>query len=53
MESVLLMTTVGGDVRLGARWLYRRRNDVNSYYEREYEGPPITDLTSWFGGDRH
>lgn len=35
-----------------AWWAKRRWDRVDSYYEREYQDPPITDAGSWFGGDR-
>lgn len=39
-------------VCLAALWLYRRWDNVDSYYEREQQDPPATDITSWFGGGR-
>ena len=33
-------------------WAYRRWNEVDSYYKREYKDPPAMDAGSWFGGDR-
>lgn len=36
----------------GARWLYRRWDNVDSYYEREQRDPPVTDVGGYAGGDR-
>jgi len=52
MASLLFLVGMAIAVLLGAVWLYERRRDVDGYYGREYEGPAIADLTSWFGGDR-
>ncbi|HEX6145417.1 MAG TPA: hypothetical protein VF083_01475 [Acidimicrobiia bacterium] len=35
-----------------SRWVRRRLNEVDDYYEREYADPPIFDAGSWLGGDR-
>jgi hypothetical protein len=52
MGSLLILIGLGVGVAIAALWLYRRWRDVDSYYEREYKDPPISDVTSWFGGDR-
>lgn len=39
-------------VVVGARWLYRRWDHVDSYYEREQQDPPVADLGGYLGGDR-
>lgn len=52
MASLLFLIGMAIAALLGAAWLYTRWRDVDSDYEREYEEPAITDLTSWFGGDR-
>ena len=44
--GTLAVVIVGG-------WLLRRRLEpVDSYYEREYQGPPVFDAGTWLGGDR-
>lgn len=35
-----------------AVWAYRRWDDVDSYYEREHQDPPVADLGSYLHGDR-
>lgn len=39
-------------IALFSWWAYRRWNQVDSYHERDYKDPPVTDAGSWFGGDR-
>lgn len=33
-------------------WANRRWHAVDSYYEREFQDPPVADLGSYLGGDR-
>jgi hypothetical protein len=35
-----------------AWWAGRRWHEVDSYYEREQQDPPVFDAGSWLGGDR-
>jgi hypothetical protein len=52
---MLVLTLLGGVIALvvlAFRWLSRRWDNVDSYYEREYQDPPISDLGSYLGGDR-
>jgi hypothetical protein len=39
-------------VMAGAWWAERRWQRVDSYYEHEYQDPPVFDAGSWLGGDR-
>lgn len=52
---MLGLTLLAGAIALAVlafRWLKRRWDSVDSYYEREYEDPPIFDAGSYLGGDR-
>lgn len=51
---LVLATIVGGVILISifAWWAERRWKNVDSYHEREYKDPPITDAGSWLGGDR-
>ena len=35
-----------------AWWARRRWDDVDSYYEPEYQDPPVFDAGDWLGGGR-
>ncbi|HEU4318805.1 MAG TPA: hypothetical protein VFS66_01845 [Acidimicrobiia bacterium] len=48
----LILIGLVAAVCIAALWLYRWWDRVDSYYEREYEDPPATDITSGFGGGR-
>jgi len=51
LSLIMLGATCAAVVAL-ARWAYRRWETVDSYYEREYQDPPVADLGSYLGGDR-
>jgi hypothetical protein len=49
---MLIWLLIGWAVFIGlVAWLLRRRDrEVDSYYEREYRDPPITDISDRLGG---
>ncbi|HJQ77842.1 MAG TPA: hypothetical protein VJ948_11375 [Acidimicrobiia bacterium] len=50
---LLIWLGAGAILVIGFAWLARRRWDnVDSYYEREHQDPPVFDVGGWFGGGR-
>jgi len=51
---LILVATVIGVVAISAfgRWVKRRWDNVDDYYEREHKDPPIFDAGDWLGGGR-
>jgi hypothetical protein len=35
-----------------ALWARRRWDNVDSYFERDYQDPPVFDAGDWLGGGR-
>lgn len=50
--GVIVYAALVVGVIVGALWLERRWRRVDSYFEREFQDPLITDASSWFSGGR-
>lgn len=46
--GIIVIGIIG--VGLFSWWAYRRWNEVDSYYEREHQDPPV--FNDWIGGGR-